>query len=147
VPLLVALVGIGCAIALAIAWQRVCDARERTEFDAAVHDATAAVDSELARTEDALRAARGLFASSHHVRRPARRPRPLVLLAALVRTQMAARRHADREVFERTGELRRTTAELYRANAELEAHSREVEAFARPSATSSRRPRTSCAPR
>jgi signal transduction histidine kinase len=54
-----------------------------------------------------------------------------VLLAALVRTQMAARRRADREVFVRTAQLRRTTAELYRANAGLESHSREVEALAR----------------
>ena len=53
------------------------------------------------------------------------------LLAALVRTQMAARQRADREVFERTAQLRRMTAELYGANAELESHSREVEAFAR----------------
>jgi signal transduction histidine kinase len=44
---------------------------------------------------------------------------------------MAARRRADREVFARTAQLRRTTAELYRANAELESHSRAVEAFAR----------------
>jgi signal transduction histidine kinase len=54
-----------------------------------------------------------------------------VLLAALVRTQMAARLRADREVFERTAQLRRTTAELSRSNAELESHNREVEAFAR----------------
>src|SRR4051812_32811769 len=53
------------------------------------------------------------------------------LLAALVRTQMAARRRADREVFDRTAQLRATTAELRAANDELEAHSREVEAFAR----------------
>jgi signal transduction histidine kinase len=53
------------------------------------------------------------------------------LLAALVRSQMVARRRADRQVFERTAQLRRTTAELYSANAALEAHSREVEAFAR----------------
>jgi signal transduction histidine kinase len=53
------------------------------------------------------------------------------LLAALVRSQMVARRRADRKVYERTAQLRRTTAELYSANAALEAHSREVEAFAR----------------
>jgi signal transduction histidine kinase len=53
------------------------------------------------------------------------------LLAALVRTQMAGRQRADREVFERTAQLRATTADLRAANAELEAHNREVEAFAR----------------
>jgi signal transduction histidine kinase len=53
------------------------------------------------------------------------------LLAALVRTRIAARERTDREVFERTAELRRTTAELYELNAELEAHNRDVEAFAR----------------
>jgi signal transduction histidine kinase len=53
-----------------------------------------------------------------------------VLLAALVRTQMVARRRADREVFERTAELREAALELGRVNTELETHSREVEAFA-----------------
>jgi hypothetical protein len=53
-----------------------------------------------------------------------------VLLAALVRTQMAARHRADREVYERTAELREAALELGRVNTELETHSREVEAFA-----------------
>jgi signal transduction histidine kinase len=53
------------------------------------------------------------------------------LLAALIRTLMAAQRRADRQVHERTAQLRRTTAELYRVNDALESHSREVEAFAR----------------
>jgi signal transduction histidine kinase len=54
-----------------------------------------------------------------------------VLLAALVRIQMVARRRADREVYERTAELRQAALELGRVNTELETHSREVEAFAR----------------
>ena len=54
-----------------------------------------------------------------------------VVLAALVHSQISARRRADDEVELRTAELRRTAAELRRVNAELEAHNREVEGFAR----------------
>jgi len=53
------------------------------------------------------------------------------LLAALVHSQVSARRRADDEVELRTAELRRAAAELRRLNAELEAHNREVEGFAR----------------
>ena len=53
------------------------------------------------------------------------------LLAALVQTQVTARRRADLEVELRTAELRHTASKLRRVNADLEEHNREVETFAR----------------
>ncbi len=53
------------------------------------------------------------------------------LLAALVRSQVNARRRSDLEVELRTAQLRATAAQLRRVNADLEAHNHEVETFAR----------------
>ncbi len=53
------------------------------------------------------------------------------LLAALVQTQVTARRRSDLEVELRTAELLHTASKLRRVNADLEEHNREVETFAR----------------
>src|SRR3954464_6547061 len=66
-PLLTLLGGAAASAALALQWQRSIDARDRSEFDGAVRESTAAVASEFQRTDDALRGIRGLFASSHRV--------------------------------------------------------------------------------
>jgi signal transduction histidine kinase len=54
-----------------------------------------------------------------------------IMTAALVRIHIVARRQADREVEERTGQLRDAAQELTRVNLDLEARNREVEAHSR----------------
>src|SRR3954452_24973872 len=66
-PLLILIAGAAGSAALALQWQKTIAGRERTEFDGAVRESTAAVGSEFQRTEDALRGIRGLFASSDRV--------------------------------------------------------------------------------
>src|SRR3954465_9918896 len=67
-PLLILIAGAAGSAALALQWQKTIAGRERTEFDGAVRESTAAIGSEFQRTEDALRGIRGLFASSDHVK-------------------------------------------------------------------------------
>src|SRR6185436_14034953 len=67
IPLLILLVGGAGSGILALQWAKSIGASDRTEFDGAVREWTAAVGSEFERTEDALRAIRGVFASSNHV--------------------------------------------------------------------------------
>jgi signal transduction histidine kinase len=54
-----------------------------------------------------------------------------IMTAALVRIHIVARRQADREVEERTAQLRDAARELTRVNLDLEARNREVEAHSR----------------
>src|SRR5690349_11912388 len=69
VPLLILLAGVACSIALAARWEHTIAVRDRAGFDAAVHDSSVAMGSEMQRTEDALRGVEGMFAASRGVTR------------------------------------------------------------------------------
>jgi hypothetical protein len=56
VPLLLLVAGVTCSVALALRWNAEVQERTRTDFDDGVKESTGAIDGEVARSEDALRA-------------------------------------------------------------------------------------------
>jgi CHASE1-domain containing sensor protein len=67
-PLLLLVAGVGCAIALALRWDAGVHERSRGQFDDAVHESTAAIEDEVARSEDALRGLRAFVYALREVR-------------------------------------------------------------------------------